>query len=241
MGFPLAFASLSHLRSFILYARWVGVSRVMFAVPYNVDWLSFWRWNHSIRFVVIVFNLFNEMFTHWIRYHTIVVLVDCLLSPSYQLNAFYRITDPLSYPLSIALFVLFTAVQFFLSQCTSPWKETSRSETSEIVSVAPVYKPSFTMVHGMSIVEGRDARRIESLRAKRHYRMRRKATPIQKLNLDSEMNPVLKAQRRNEKNQLWTIEFPANQATRFLQKECCLDSLRKCYFITSLKEEKKIV
>ena len=191
-----------------------------------------------------MFNLLNEIITHWIRYHTIAVLVDCLISPSYQLNNFYHITDPLSYPLGIPLFIIFTELRLILSHYhiqISFIEDTTHSQRTDVISIATVYKPSFTMYHGMSIVEGRDVRRSEMLRIKKQYRVRRKVTPLRKLNLDIEVDPVSKVQEKNEKDRLWTIEFPASRATRFLQKECCLDSVRKCYFITSLKEEKKLV
>ena len=106
--------------------------------------------------------------------------------------------------------------------------------------VKAICKPSFTMYHGLPILEGREQRKLDELKTEERKcvwkgKRRKNVCLIKKLHFDGlscfdelslELTPTVSKKRETvEEKREWQMEIPSVEPYCFMTEECCMSEL----------------
>ena len=129
----------------------------------------------------------NHLCTHWLLYLLLTVSHSSLFSYSSQANQFFSIHHSISYSLAIPFFLLYKSIQWVLHQQPSLHYTSCMNESN--LPVKAICKPSFTMYHGLPILEGKEQRKLDELKTDERKcvwksKRRKNVSMIKKLHFD---------------------------------------------------------
>ena len=110
----------------------------------------------------------------------------------------------------------------------------------ETLPVKAICKPSFTMYHGLPLLEGREQRKLDELKTEERKcvwkgKRRKNVCLIRKLHFDGlscfdelslELTPTVSKKRETvEEKREWQMEIPSVEPYCFMTEECCMSEL----------------
>lgn len=185
----------------------------------------------------------TNAFERWIEYHSTSALVDLLLFPLQQSTRFYHITNPISYRIAMAVFLLFIMgkqiLHYYHITLMKKMSIIRREDLSVISVISQSTNNSCCSVYTIKSDEKQRLQRLKHAETQRPWR--RKVPFIQKTSImHKQPHSCFKLTKENP-DRLWETEYVKMQPIRFLQKECCYDSMAYYNSKSPLKDEKKYV